>query len=161
MESRRDSCPCCNFEEESVDHLLHCMSNTHSERELTANLEKSMTEAHFDPIITEHIIECIMHWFHPLDIAPTFHNTPEPIQVAHQAQQSIGWNNLLRGYLTNKWVHADAGLKNTSHDTPTEKAMGAAIICPCIEYFLQRWIPQLKQTRTQRHPTHTKKRANQ
>ena len=100
-----------------------------------------MTEARFHPIIVEYVLDRITRWLFPHDIYPEPHDPPpECVQDAIEAQDSIGWGNLFRGFVALQWTDANATLHETRHDTPTITQMGAAMVRPCLHYFLKWWI---------------------
>jgi hypothetical protein len=98
-------CPCCRTEDETPSHFLRCPSNptlktsldtmrsdvnndTHPVRYLLADgiCHVLQSDAPFSPSLSQ-----FPHRFH------------EPALEVLNAQQSIGWGNLLKGYLAKQW----------------------------------------------------------
>jgi hypothetical protein len=100
-----------------------------------------MDKAAFHPTIIACILDRVNRWLYPGDIYPEPHEPPpECVQIAIEAQTSIGWGNCLRGYVATQWIDANESLYNVKHDTPKFIHVGAALVRPCIQYFLKRWI---------------------
>jgi hypothetical protein len=158
MKSRGSECPCCLQSCESVDHLLRCQSNLHHTNELYQSLQESMVAKKFHPTVISCILDNLARWLFPNDIAPERHAPlPECVQIALDAQASIGWNKFVRGFVAIQWIDASATLYDLEHDTPMETHMGAALVRPCLNYFLKRWIARnaalhgdTKETREQK-----------
>ena len=107
-ESTSDKCPLCDKYTEDADHVLQCKFRTVERvrdeyiRKLTSTLKK----LHTHEKITQVIIEGITNWMEKKQI-----DTPTPsvnpfqmhLHQAIQAQSSIGWGNILRGYIATKW----------------------------------------------------------
>ena len=142
MKDRTGICPCCQIcESESVNHLLKCSHNKHHTGELYSSLQSSMEKAKFHTTIIECILDQVSRWFFPHDIHPEQHDSPpDCLQDAIDAQTDIGWGNFLRGFIATQWIDANAELYETRHDTPKAITLGAALIRPCLQFFLHRWI---------------------
>jgi hypothetical protein len=140
MKTRTDICPCCRTSPESVDHMITCWDNPHPTGDLYSSLHASMTESNFHPTVKAAILDGVTKWLFPDDIYPQPHSPPPAcIQLAIVAQDSIGWANFLRGFPARQWLDAHATLSNSKHDTPKLLLMGAAMVRPCLQYFLERW----------------------
>jgi hypothetical protein len=121
----------------SHDHLLG-QSSSDWRSLLLASCLHDRFELH--PSVKAAVLDGVTKWLFPDDIYPQPHSPPpECIQLAIVAQDSIGWSNFLRGFPARQWLDAHATLSNSKHDTPKLLLMGAAMVRPCLQYFLERW----------------------
>ncbi len=104
---RRDSsydnrCPTCHAPDETDDHLLQCPS--HARRVWRSDLIQSLLkpiDSLLDPVLVDILREGLLCWFRTETIDPTPYSTTYQ-QLLHE-QNSIGWNNLLRGKFSAEW----------------------------------------------------------
>ena len=107
-ESTSDKCPLCDKDTEDSDHVFQCTFRTVERvrdehvRKLTSTLKKLKTHE----TITKVIIEGITNWMEKKEIdipTPSVNPFQMHLNQAIQAQSSIGWGNLLQGYIAAKW----------------------------------------------------------
>ena len=102
-------CPLCSKCEETCNHIL-CCPNLHMTRvreKYTRNLENQLKNLHTHPDIQTSImtgIKSITSTNIPPDIPPSTSTQQSTIQQAYQQQETIGWHNMLRGYISKKWI---------------------------------------------------------
>jgi hypothetical protein len=95
-----DKCPCCEQDDETTIHLPLCNS-LHMQEAYAAQLEKFtawMLETDTDPNIASYFTQALQE-----KTLPTT-TLPPQLELAIQAQQQIGWNNLLFGRVATKWM---------------------------------------------------------
>lgn len=107
------TCPCCNDQEESLDHMLKCPD----ERMETARnmaiatwssklIESSQLKTP-EPI-TAALRLGLQQWFSDTPHTPP--GAPPHVQTAFRSQTEIGWKNLLKGRVSDSWASARTAL---------------------------------------------------
>ena len=125
-------CPCCKNHDESADHLLRCTHNpvfASSVRQLRKDI---ITE---DSHPVRYLIaEGLEHWLYSKHFTPRTDQYPEflqePIRAALLAQQSIGWEEALSGFLSKNWGHV--ATRDMYNEKEMDKSKGQERIRGCI-----------------------------
>ena len=110
------NCPLCP-RTETQEHMLRCndSSRLNLRRTLVKNLSIEMKKKQTRHALIDHVCSVTTEW---LDTgAVQVDKYPEPIQPTLYSQAKIGWYNMFRGRLSNKWLQQ---YELTKSLTPTE-----------------------------------------
>ena len=95
-------CPRCN-EDETTTHVYQCKSHqaTTQWNESIQQLETWLTDQQTNPKLHTTLIDCLQRWRNKQPII--IHSYPQSLQATLQAQQQLGWQQLLEGLPTEHW----------------------------------------------------------
>jgi hypothetical protein len=101
-ESYDDRCPTCHASDETDDHILQCPSPARRawRSDLINTLLKPIDDF-VDPVLLDIIREGLLRFFRDDHLDPTPY--PPRYQRLLKQQAAIGWNNFLRGKLSEDW----------------------------------------------------------
>ena len=138
-------CPCCKSKTETPTHLLTCVSNPELLSSI-AILKSDILTKDVHPV-RYLIYEGIYHWsMDPSEpYAPaTSHYPPHLQNLLSQAldeQRSIGWDNALKGYLSQTWsLLARRGMTDPSYDAHTGDQRIRGLLRNIHEHTRRLWI---------------------
>jgi hypothetical protein len=103
-DSYDDRCPSCHAPNETDDHILQC--NAPARRAWRSDLLKTLLKplnAFVDPVLLDIFREGLLRFFGDDHLDPTIY--PPRYQRLLKQQSAIGWNNLLRGKLSEDWAY--------------------------------------------------------
>jgi hypothetical protein len=114
-------CPCCQTDDETWEHLMTCTSNAAQSSGIqTLYRDPKLQGAH---PLRRMVVEGLRHWmkqdntgFHPDTSVYPFH-LREPFQEAVRRQSLIGWDNLLRGFVSKAWYD----IADATYDIPDRR----------------------------------------
>ena len=104
-------CPCCRIQEESPRHFLQCTANA----EIQTSLGQLKTDLHSTEVhpVRYLISQGIIHWTTSppgTPFSPSLSEYPSKflplLSAALAAQESIGWDRALKGFLSRHWTLA-------------------------------------------------------
>jgi hypothetical protein len=115
-------CPCCRTHEESTQHHLQCTAN----EELQSSLGQLKTDLHSKEAhpVRYLISQGIIHWSTSpagTPFSPSLSEYPSKflplLSTALAAQERIGWDRALKGFLSRQWaIAAQYSMHTTSKD---------------------------------------------
>ena len=129
-------CPRCKLRRETTDHVLHCSRLSETTQNFRKTLRKSINSITPDSL-TDIIMSILRQLSREPNKTPTIFikdtlppETRIAIRKAKLAQQNIGWNLMLRGYLATAWTEVYVTLSGNAHESePTQKWSKTVITC--------------------------------
>lgn len=127
-ETNLDKCPCCRVMTETTIHVLQCRHNPDRVQAIS-EFGKNMSPTAYHPVFAL-VKGGVMAWLEGTEYAPEVTEFPrkmrERITIALKAQEAIGWDNAIKGYMSVEWRHlAEENIydneKETQHGTGTIK----------------------------------------
>ena len=147
-QSFNKKCPLCS-QTESQEHMLLCndASRLNLRRTLVKNLWIEAKKKQTCEALTDHLCSAITEW---LDTGIVqVQKYPEPIRATLLSQTDIGWYNMLRGRLSNKWLqqYELTKLRSSTEGTrPCEPFVwGAKIIELLLRFHIKLWEQRNKE----------------
>ena len=122
-----DLCPICKNTTETARHVLTCNdARVTTQWELSlSKLEWQLDKLGTPTSITKVILQHLQKWRNP---NTTMDPIPDALKEAVQAQQRIGWENILYGRLSYQWQQAYAILSAADSITKTRRWTQAIIL---------------------------------
>ena len=138
-------CPCCGTADEDNPHFLQCKKNPARVEAEAALLKQLLADSHPS---RPAIASCIQQYLANPSVAPSFTNDRLPdhmrplLDDALAEQTTIGWHQMLLGYLTTQWHHLSAADRH--RDTDTEQKAGRhriqQILTALASYIRALWL---------------------
>ncbi|KAI2492886.1 hypothetical protein MHU86_21665 [Fragilaria crotonensis] len=139
-------CPCCLKTEESNEHFLRCQKNDAQISGLKHLLsDKKETSPH---LCRRLAVEGIKFWhttgtndFHP-NLASFPHHMREAVTKVAGQQSAIGWDNLLKGYLSKAWTDLAAfdNINESKYEVPQAHMRLRRLVTAIHVYTRSLWI---------------------
>ena len=141
-QSSSKKCPLC-LQTESQEHMLRCndASRLKLRRTLVKNLGIEMKKKRTGHALTDHLRSVATEW---LDTGVVIvDNYPPPIRPTLTSQANIGWYNMFRGRLSNRWLQRYESTKSptsTEGTRPCESFVwGAKITELLLRFHIKVW----------------------
>ena len=140
-------CPCCKDKVETHQHFLQCVSNSKRSINL-GNLRSAICNSDIHPV-RYLLLNGMCHWLthgDELPFTPSLAEYPphffSHLKEALEAQQSIGWDNAVRGFYSKLW-HKIASMdmyQPSKNDSQKGEDRMRSIISAAHEFTYATWI---------------------
>lgn len=99
------NCPACQTHTETPTHFLHCKHSSRQDlrKTFTAELQAHFKQGKCEPTTSNLLLSGLFLWAHTPPTHPPSNISPAH-QMAFHEQQTIGWDQLWYGRLSNKWA---------------------------------------------------------
>jgi hypothetical protein len=128
-----DTCPCCQYQQETVGHLLLCPSDNAitSYFQALENFDTWLGKTHTDPVIATHLIAVMQSLRTTGRVTPNLF--PNILMKPHhynafKSQHEIGWAQFHEGLISSKWAELQENFYKLKGDRRRGKTWATELI---------------------------------